>query len=134
MLEQYFTFYIQHAANTCFYWTCFFDKKPELAEAKKDFERDKEVHDAKQGLSILAMTRLLLLGESGISSDIRAISDTLYIKICEMEKVMTEAEREAKFQSLRSEFIAKRDELYTRLRERYREEPELRSFFCWWKS
>jgi hypothetical protein len=133
MLEQYFTFYIQHAANTCFYWTCLYDKSPALPDAKKDFQRDKEIYDAKQGLSISAMTRLLLLGESGVASDVRSISDMLYSKICEMEEPMSEAERNAKFQTLRSEFIVKRDELYRRLRERYQEEPELWRIFCWWK-
>ena len=94
----------------------FFDNRPELPEAKKDFERDKELYDAKQGLSISAMTRSLLIGESGIAGDVRAISDMLYSKICEMEDHMTETDRDAKFQFLREEFIAKRDELYRRIR------------------
>jgi len=75
-LEEYFTFIIEHAASTSFYWTCYYDKLPELADAKKDFDRDKKIYDAKHGLSVSAMTKLVLLGYTDLASFCREINET----------------------------------------------------------
>lgn len=126
-LEEYFTFIIQHAANTSYYWTCYYNNPPELADAKKDFDKDKEIYDAKQGLSVSAMTKLVLLGHTDLAKELRAISDMMHSGINQLEEQMSSEEREKCFYALRQRLSEAGERFYENFRKCYDDEPEFRN-------
>lgn len=124
-LEGYFTFIIQHASNTSYFWTCTQDNLPDLPDVKMDLARDKQDYDAKHGLSISAMTKLVLLGHLKLEQQVREISDMMHAGLEELEKPMSAKDREDLFYDLRKRFGERRRTFFADFRSEYAAEPEL---------
>jgi len=129
MLQEYSIFILQHAANTSFYWTCYYDKLPELADAKKDFDKDKNNYDAKQGLSIAATARLRLLGYKDLANKLRDLSDMMHAGLNQLGEKMSSEKREKLFYDLRKRFSEVADSFFEDFRKQYEAEPELKKLW-----